>query len=164
MRACRDELTLNPADIENDHVALAIEGERLLRVVHLQVEDTHAELEKLFVEPDLIGRGAGRSLFEWAMARAALNEAKEFNVTADPHTEGFYESVGLSGIGEEPSGLIPDRQLTTCVMQVRRSRMPSQGLFRRVFLPRLPIRSPRSPRSAATSRKCRASDRCSTRR
>jgi GNAT superfamily N-acetyltransferase len=57
------------------------------------------ELDGLFVEPDLWGRGIGR-----ALADAATHEARTrgltFSVIANPRARRFYEHCGFSVEGE----------------------------------------------------------------
>ena len=94
----RDELMLNPdaihlppAQIANGQVIVAeLDGE--LAGVAAVVS---GELDGLFVEPDLWGRGIGRTL-----ADAATHEARQrglsLKVIAAPGARRFYESCGFS--------------------------------------------------------------------
>ena len=94
----RDELMLNPdaihlppAQIANGQVIVADLGDELAGFAAV----VGGELDGLFVEPDLWGRGIGRTL-----ADAATHEARQrglsLKVIAAPGARRFYESCGFS--------------------------------------------------------------------
>jgi ribosomal protein S18 acetylase RimI-like enzyme len=58
------------------------------------------ELEALFVEPDMMGRGFGKALVEDAVATARRGGCSRLEVTANPNALGFYQRVGFIVIGE----------------------------------------------------------------
>jgi ribosomal protein S18 acetylase RimI-like enzyme len=60
--------------------------------------DDAYELDGLFVEPDHMGRGIGRSLVEDACERAREAGAHRLEVTAGP-AQGFYEKLGFGVAG-----------------------------------------------------------------
>lgn len=68
-------------------------------------------MDGLFVEPDAIGRGVGRRLFEHATAAAASLGFGRLTIDADPNAEPFYVAMGATRIGATPSGSIPGRML-----------------------------------------------------
>ena len=55
--------------------------------------DGACELDGLFVEPELMGRGIGRELVADVIARS--EGAMRLNVTANPCAVGFYEKLGF---------------------------------------------------------------------
>ena len=69
------------------------------------------ELDGLFVEPDLWGRGIGR-----ALADAATHEARKrglaLKVIANPRARPFYESCGFSVEGDEQTRFGPALRMT----------------------------------------------------
>ncbi len=65
----------------------------------------------MWVEPDAMGNGHGRRLFEHAVAIARSLGATALELDADPNAVGFYERMGMERIGETPSTLIPGRAL-----------------------------------------------------
>lgn len=71
----------------------------------------HGELWWLFIEPLAIGSGAGRALFEHAVASARELGRTSMRIEADPAAEGFYLRMGTVPIGEVPLGSIPGRSL-----------------------------------------------------
>lgn len=58
-------------------------------------DDRAAELEALFVEPDLLGRGVGRALLEDAKARATEAGRPRMTVVVAARTVPFYERNGF---------------------------------------------------------------------
>lgn len=69
------------------------------------------ELDGLFVEPDLWGRGIGR-----ALADAATHEARRRGLTlkviANPRARRFYEHCGFKAEGEVPTRFGPAIRMT----------------------------------------------------
>ncbi|MGI8998604.1 MAG: GNAT family N-acetyltransferase, partial [Candidatus Limnocylindria bacterium] len=78
-----------------------------------------AELEDLWVEPDAIGSGVGRRLFQHAIEVAAGLGASAFEIVSDPHAVGFYERMGAVVIGEIPSMLVAGRTLPLLRLDLR---------------------------------------------
>ena len=68
--ACVDELTLTRRDIEKTIVRVGNGGDGLAGYYQLVIEDDVAEVEHLFVAPEAIGGGLGRTLWADLTARA----------------------------------------------------------------------------------------------
>lgn len=111
MAACRDELTLTPADLNETEVAVAEIDGNVLGVVQVSCEGAEAVLEKLFVEPDQLLAGAGARLFSWAVGKARELGAASLVIDADPGAAAFYRRMGAKDDGEAPSESIPGRML-----------------------------------------------------
>lgn len=116
MEACRDELTLTPDDLVNSEIRLAHESDTLIGMVQITKKPTEIELTALFIEPTHKGTGAGRILFEWAVAQAknicADNPAISImTIDADPFAAPFYRHMGAQDFGSIPSASIPGRSL-----------------------------------------------------
>jgi GNAT superfamily N-acetyltransferase len=90
--------------IEQIHAGQVIvaerDGGRLGFAVVLPREDGQAELDGLFVEPDVWRGGIGRHLVAWAERYAASLGASSLHVTANPGALAFYEAVGFIYTGE----------------------------------------------------------------
>ena len=71
MEACRQELALTADGLANTEVAVADLGGQAVGLVQVAVADDVAVLAKLFVSPDAMGSGAGRSPFAWARSASA---------------------------------------------------------------------------------------------
>ena len=69
------------------------------------------DLDKLFVEPQRIRTGVGRSLIAHAIAEARRRGAKRLTILSDPYAAGFYERNTARLIGKAPSDAIPGRSV-----------------------------------------------------
>ena len=99
------DLTITPEFIEANHVYLAEDDDRVSGFYALTVTDRKAELEHMWVAPDLIGTGVGKELFLAAMEKAAELQVTAVGISADPNAEGFYKKMGAYRVGETTSDL-----------------------------------------------------------
>ena len=60
-------------------------------------------LDKLFVEPDQIGAGRGKHLWQHAVATAGDMGATVLTWASDPNAAPFYRAMGAEWQGEEPT-------------------------------------------------------------
>ncbi|MFF3033945.1 GNAT family N-acetyltransferase [Streptomyces rubiginosohelvolus] len=111
LAACREELTMSPAQVAARRTAVAEEDGRLLGFTTLDGEPPEGALGMMFVEPDTIGRGVGRRLFAHTMDEARRLGFTRLTIDADPNAEPFYRAMGAVRIGATPSGSIPGREL-----------------------------------------------------
>ncbi|MFI9361632.1 GNAT family N-acetyltransferase [Kitasatospora sp. NPDC053057] len=109
--ACREELTLDAAAVERASTVVAEDGGRVLGFAALTGAPPSGELAMLFVEPDRIGRGIGRALFEHVREQARAAGLRRLTIDSDPNAEPFYLAMGAIRIGSTPSGSIPGREL-----------------------------------------------------
>ena len=58
-----------------------------------------AELDGLFVEPDIQRRGVGRALVEYCADVVRAQGLAALYVTGNPHAEGFYIACGFEVFG-----------------------------------------------------------------
>lgn len=66
----------------------------------LPIGDRESELDGLFVEPDVAGRGIGKALVEESRRRARMSGAMSLKVVAAPEVERFYRHCGFELVGE----------------------------------------------------------------
>ena len=111
MDSCREELTVRPDDVVAKRVTVAVADGRTVAVAMLTGEPPRGELDGLFVDPDVIGRGFGSKLFHHMADLARADGCDSLELTADPNAEPFYEAIGAVRNGTEPSGSIPGRIL-----------------------------------------------------
>jgi GNAT superfamily N-acetyltransferase len=78
-----------------------------------------AVLEDMWVEPDAIGSGYGRRLWEHAAAVARAGGASAMELDAEPYAVGFYERMGAVRIGVIPSQVVPGRELPRMQFRLR---------------------------------------------
>ncbi|WP_019629930.1 GNAT family N-acetyltransferase [Actinomadura atramentaria] len=101
LAACRAELTLRPGDVAARRTAVAERGGRVLGLATLDGEPPDGELGLLFVEPDAIGGGIGRTLYRHVLAEAARLGFERVRIVPDPHATGFYLALGAERDGRD---------------------------------------------------------------
>jgi N-acetylglutamate synthase-like GNAT family acetyltransferase len=119
--ACRAELTLAPEDVKAQRVTVAERDGRVVGFYALAGASPEGTLEDLFVEPDHIGSGVGRSLWEHAMVAARALGFERLTLEADPGVEPFYLAMGGRRCVSVPSGSIPDRRLPLLEFSIARA-------------------------------------------
>jgi GNAT superfamily N-acetyltransferase len=95
LEAHPDAVHLPPAQIANGQVIVAELDGRVAGFAAV----VGGELDGLFVEPELWGRGIGRALAD-AAVHDARNRGYTLWVIANPGARGFYERCGFSVEGE----------------------------------------------------------------
>ena len=103
----RDALLANPdaivlpvEQIADGHVLVATrDGVIVGFAAVLPRADGNAELDALFVEPDLWKRGVGRLLVERCADLARGRASRILHVVGNPHAEGFYVACGFRTTG-----------------------------------------------------------------
>jgi ribosomal protein S18 acetylase RimI-like enzyme len=106
----RDLLTVRPEQIRGERVVVAERGGTLLGYYQLGGESPAGELVDLFVEPDAIGTGLGRRLWEHAISSAKERRFHSLELESDPNAEPFYLHMGALRVGERevaPGRLLP---------------------------------------------------------
>lgn len=112
MAACVPVLTLAPSCMENPMLKVAADADGdALGVLLVSVDGEEACLDKLFVDPDAMGRGVGAMLFEEGVRLARAAGCREMAIESDPGAEPFYLHMGAVRVGEAPSEAIPGRML-----------------------------------------------------
>lgn len=115
LEACRAELTLRPADLDDLLRVADLDGVPA-GVVQLTREDADCHLEKLFVDPPFIGAGTGAALMQWAIGMAGRLGAARLIIDADPGAAAFYRCFGAVDAGSVASASIPGRLLPRLVL------------------------------------------------
>jgi ribosomal protein S18 acetylase RimI-like enzyme len=102
---------LAPTGLPEGDVLVATRAGR--RVGFAVVRTTHqaAWLDDLWVEPDAMGAGVGRALWEAAVERARTAGCTAVELEADPNAEAFYARMGARRVGERPSSITEGRRL-----------------------------------------------------
>lgn len=95
----RAALTITPASIAADDTHVAIADERIVGFYALHKDDGKLELLHLWVVPEWMGCGIGRSLFIHAVARAKEAGAPQLKIESDPNAVGFYLRLGARRVG-----------------------------------------------------------------
>lgn len=103
---CRRELTVTAADVLPRRVLVA-EGDDggLLAVASLEGEPPHGALGLLFVAPEAMGRGIGRTLYAHVLEDARALGFTALGIDADPHAVGFYRALGARPVPTDAHAL-----------------------------------------------------------
>lgn len=102
----REQLTSEPdaiqlpiEQIERGEVIVAELGDRLAGFAAVLIDDDIAELDGLFVEPDLWRQGIGAALVDVAV-HEARRQGLAMTVVANPSAQEFYEKCGFTVEGK----------------------------------------------------------------
>ncbi len=96
----RELLTMCSDQIRDQRVIVAERDGVILELLSMGGEPPDAELMDLFIEPDAIGTGLGRRLWEHAVKSARERGFRSLQLESDPHAEPFYVRMGARRIGE----------------------------------------------------------------
>jgi len=107
----KPDMIVTPERIREAHAVVAEEQGATVGYAILKIHEDRSILHDLFVDPEHVGRGIGRQLFDEAVSFARDNGARELTLVSDPHTEAFYQHLGMRRIGTEPSIVSADRML-----------------------------------------------------
>ncbi|MEW6644793.1 MAG: GNAT family N-acetyltransferase [Pseudomonadota bacterium] len=88
-----------PAEHVRHVIVAELQGEMVGFVTVLPGEGPQAELEDLFVAPEVWRRGIGRELLAEAERRAAVIGAQSLHVVAGERARPFYEASGYRFVG-----------------------------------------------------------------
>ena len=119
LAACRGELTVTTDMIVAGEVRVATRADVLQGLYRLSVSGRAASVELFYVDPEAIGTGVGRQLWEDLIVHAAVGGATRLLIEADPHAEAFYVRMGAVRTGSCPSGSIPGRMLPLLELNLR---------------------------------------------
>ena len=103
-----DAIELPPEYIEAAHTYVAERGGQILGFsVVIPRLDGDADLDGLFVEPDVWKQGTGTRLVEEAARLSASRAAEWLYVVGNPNARGFYETCAFEYLGEEQTRFGP---------------------------------------------------------
>lgn len=112
MNSSAAALNVNENDIAAGRVLVATDDAgRVIGMACVLPEGDTSDLDALFIDPPAIGSGAGRALFEAAIAVARQQGARRITILADPNAAAFYERMGARYLRNAPSDAIPGRTL-----------------------------------------------------
>jgi N-acetylglutamate synthase-like GNAT family acetyltransferase len=111
LEAVAPMLMLEPRHVASEEVHVLEADGRVVGWHRVTLHSERAELEDLWLEPDWIGSGHGRILFEHAVGVAVKAGASRLEWDAEPYAEGFYRAMGGVEIGRTPSAAEPGRTL-----------------------------------------------------
>jgi GNAT superfamily N-acetyltransferase len=95
----RELLTIRPDLIASHDTYVALDGDRKLGFYVLAHKGDRLDLLHLWVWPEAMGRGVGRSLFLHATQRTKELGYSALEIESDPNAEGFYLRMGARRVG-----------------------------------------------------------------
>lgn len=108
VEAHRDDLTITPEYIETYPVYVLEDDGQIIGFYGLHdLDDGAVDLEYLFVDPEAIGGGYGRKLWQHAIQTARNHGYRYMFIDSDPYAETFYEAMGAQRIGQSESPVQP---------------------------------------------------------
>ncbi|GKQ37933.1 GNAT family N-acetyltransferase [Streptomyces sp. A012304] len=120
LEACREELTVAANEVVRRRTTVADRDGHILGFTNLVGEPPTGVLGMMFVEPQAIGQGVGRLLFEHTITAGRELGFTQLTIDADPNAEPFYRAMGAVRIGNVPSGSIAGRMLPQMIVTIQR--------------------------------------------
>lgn len=103
MEIWKPQLTFNADYFEQYESWVAVLDETPVGFYTLLDKIGNAWIEDLWVLPEYIGKGIGKTLFLHALGIARQRGYQRLQLEADPNAVGFYEKMGMKRIGERQS-------------------------------------------------------------
>lgn len=95
-----EAITVGPKHISDMETNVLEEDGRIVGFYVLRHINGALELSRFMVEPDRIGMGFGRLLWDHAVRTAAGLGAQIMTIDSDPNAESFYQYMGAVTVGE----------------------------------------------------------------
>ena len=99
MESWRDVLTVKPEFFVSHETYAAVVDGQTVGFYALDRKDGRLDLLHMWVLPDWMGRGVGRSLFYHAVERTKALGFRKLEIESDPNAEGFYQRLGARRVG-----------------------------------------------------------------
>ncbi len=99
MNQVKDALSVSPQYLEQDPVYVLLRGGMIVGFFGFLSQPSETLLNDFWLEPEVIGTGVGRVMWEHAVRHARANGCRAFAIHSDPNAEGFYLHMGARRIG-----------------------------------------------------------------
>ena len=110
-----DMLSVSSAAIRDGRFVVAERDGVVVGYYQLTGRPPNGDLADLFLEPEAIGTGLGRVLWEHAVASARRAGFQTLTLESDPHAEAFYLHMGAEYVGDRevaPGRALPVLRVT----------------------------------------------------
>ncbi len=97
--------------IEDNKIILGFYG--------LVINDKVALLEYLYIEPDSIGHGYGKLLWNHMIDVCKKKDIKKIELVTSPHAKEFYIKMGARPVGQVESPVIQGRKIPKLIYNLR---------------------------------------------
>jgi GNAT superfamily N-acetyltransferase len=111
-----DALTITPDSVLKHETYAALVDGRIAGFYALARKERSLELLHLWVLPQAMGGGVGRSLFLHAVERTRALGFRELEIESDPNAEAFYLRLGARRVGSSIREL--ERQLPILIYEI----------------------------------------------
>ncbi len=108
---CIQDLTVDAEYIMKNPVYVAIAADNIVGFYSIILEDDGYYLDNMFILPEYIGKGLGKSLWGHMLEVFSAMKVQAFKLVADPFAAGFYSAMGAVQIYEKESSTFPGRKL-----------------------------------------------------
>jgi|SRR5665213_1916644 len=114
----RDELTLSASDCVEGLVRVVERDSKILGFYKIIDDYPAGELDCLFVDPEYIGTGLGKLLFNRAISHATALGINDLMIVSDPNAVGFYEYMGAELVDYQRRQSIAERSLPVLHIEI----------------------------------------------
>jgi GNAT superfamily N-acetyltransferase len=111
-------MSLDAAGLERDEAWILEDDRAAIGYYRVSLGRERAEIEELFLEPERIGHGLGRALFEHCVSRVRELGIGRLEWACERDMIGFYTAMGGQITGTSPSGIAGDEPLTQMALRV----------------------------------------------
>lgn len=121
MQDCYQELKVDSTKMSSTDYQyyVACEDDKILGFAGLQrLSESICELDGLFIDPNFIGQGVGKTLFEYVRMVLHQQHFQLMRIHSDPNAADFYQKIGANLVGYSASGSIEGRQLPVFEMAI----------------------------------------------
>ena len=94
------QLTISAEYISSNEVWMMTDEEKPIAFYTLSQNEEGLWLDNLWVLPEYIGQGIGKTLFEHALERCKIKKISVLKIEADPNAQRFYEKMGAKQVSE----------------------------------------------------------------
>jgi len=101
MNLWRKQLVIQPGYLKENIVEVAFEGVKEIGFYSINIGT--AELDNFWVDPEFIGTGIGKKMFQGVQDKMKEMGIQEIDIISDPNASGFYEKMGARRVGEVES-------------------------------------------------------------
>lgn len=116
LQQCKEDLTVTKEYIEENPVFVMESDNTIIAFYSFTINDM--KLDALFIDPDYIGKGLGKIIWDHLLNKAKELGISEFTLDSEPNAEGFYLKMGAKNVGSTPSTVFPDRHLPLMKVKV----------------------------------------------
>lgn len=95
-----ETITVGPQHVRDMLTNVAEEHGRIVGFYVLDGTPPEMEMSRLMIEPDRVGTGIGRMLWNHAVATAVALGVQTITIDGDPNAEPFYRRMGAVTVGE----------------------------------------------------------------